>query len=84
MKKYGLIFNHKFLFCYDIFFIFFLQKGFRIFYFLIYRRMEIKKSTKIPPKYYCELCDYFTCYLKDYNKHLLTKKHMEKMEILRK
>ena len=40
--------------------------------------MEIKKSTKIPPKYYCELCDYFTCYLKDYNKHLLTKKHMEK------
>ena len=39
--------------------------------------MEIKKSSKIPPKFCCELCHYFTCYSKDYNKHLLTKKHME-------
>lgn len=38
---------------------------------------EIKKSSKIPPKFCCELCDYFTSYSKDYKKHLLTKKHME-------
>jgi hypothetical protein len=39
--------------------------------------MEMKKSSKIPPKFHCELCEYFTCYSKDYKKHLLTKKHME-------
>jgi hypothetical protein len=39
--------------------------------------MEIGKSSKIPPKFCCELCNYFTCYSKDYKKHELTKKHME-------
>ena len=39
--------------------------------------MEINKSSKIPPKFCCELCHYFTCYSKDYKKHELTKKHME-------
>ena len=39
--------------------------------------MEIKKSSKIPQKFCCELCHYFTCYSKDYKKHLTTKKHME-------
>ena len=39
--------------------------------------MEIKKSQKIPQNFCCELCDYFTCYSKDYKKHLTTKKHME-------
>lgn len=39
--------------------------------------MEIKKSSKIPPKYSCELCNYYTSYSKDYKKHLLTKKHKE-------
>ena len=39
--------------------------------------MEIKKSSKIPHIFCCELCDYFTSYSKDYKKHLNTKKHME-------
>ena len=39
--------------------------------------MEIKKSSKIPSKYCCELCNYITSYSKDYKKHLLTKKHKE-------
>lgn len=38
-----------------------------------------KKSLKIPKKYFCENCDYLTNSKKDYNKHLLTRKH--KMEI---
>ena len=32
-------------------------------------------SPKIPQKYECKKCDYSTCSLKDYNKHLLTAKH---------
>ena len=39
--------------------------------------MEIKKSSKYPSKYCCDLCDYNTSYSKDYKKHLLTKKHRE-------
>jgi len=39
--------------------------------------MERKKSSKIPPKFCCELCHYNTSYSKDYKKHLLTKKHKE-------
>ena len=38
--------------------------------------MEMILSSKIPPKYSCELCHYYTTYSKDYNKHLLTKKHI--------
>jgi hypothetical protein len=37
--------------------------------------MTTKKSPKIPQKYYCNLCNYNTCNIKDYNKHLLTQKH---------
>lgn len=37
-----------------------------------------KKPLKIPKKYFCENCDYLTNSKKDYNKHLLTRKH--KME----
>jgi hypothetical protein len=33
-------------------------------------------SSKIPLKYSCELCHYYTNYSKDYKKHLLTKKHI--------
>ena len=40
--------------------------------------MEINLSSKIPQKYSCEFCNYFTCYSKDYKKHLLTKKHKER------
>uniref|UniRef100_A0A6C0AS55 C2H2-type domain-containing protein n=1 Tax=viral metagenome TaxID=1070528 RepID=A0A6C0AS55_9ZZZZ len=34
-----------------------------------------KKSPKIPLKFYCEMCDYYTSNKKDYSKHLLTLKH---------
>ena len=37
--------------------------------------MLTKQSQKIPKKYVCENCDYNTCNIKDYNKHLLTRKH---------
>jgi len=30
---------------------------------------------KIPNTYICELCDYVTCNKKDYNKHIMTRKH---------
>jgi len=40
--------------------------------------MELNLSSKIPQKYSCEYCNYFTCYSKDYKKHLLTKKHKER------
>lgn len=32
-------------------------------------------SPKIPYKFACEKCDYYTCNLKDFNKHKQTKKH---------
>ena len=31
------------------------------------------------PKYYCEYCQYITCNKKDYNKHLLTRKHQNNL-----
>ena len=34
-----------------------------------------KKSPKIPKKYECSVCMYFTCNLKDYKKHINTIKH---------
>jgi len=37
--------------------------------------MMTNLSPKIPPKFYCENCDYKTCNKKDYNKHLMTLKH---------
>ena len=37
--------------------------------------METNLSYKIPSNYSCTLCCYTTSYIKDYNKHLLTKKH---------
>jgi hypothetical protein len=38
--------------------------------------MTTKKSPKNPKKYYCEICDYNTSNIKDYKKHLNTKKHI--------
>lgn len=35
----------------------------------------MEKSPKIPSEYFCNFCNYITCSLKDYNKHLLTAKH---------
>lgn len=37
--------------------------------------MMTKKSPKIPKKFYCEKCDYTTSNKKDFDKHLLTRKH---------
>jgi hypothetical protein len=48
--------------------------------------MEINLSQKIPKKYNCDICHYYTCNKKDFDKHLDTRKHMfsnngNKMEI---
>lgn len=40
--------------------------------------MEAKKSQKSPKKYECICCHYITCNKKDYNKHILTAKHLRK------
>ena len=37
--------------------------------------MDNKKSGKIRKNFYCKCCDYYTSDKKDYNKHLLTRKH---------
>jgi|TARA_Y100000992_G_scaffold244063_1_gene175152 hypothetical protein len=39
---------------------------------------NIKNPNEIPKKYICRLCDYSSCNKKDYNKHLLTQKHIKK------
>ena len=39
--------------------------------------MEAKKSQKIPKEFECKCCNYVTSNKKDYNKHLLTRKHVE-------
>ncbi len=41
--------------------------------------MEIKKSSKIPQKYECNKCNYVTGSKKDYEKHLLTRKHVKEI-----
>ena len=38
--------------------------------------MDDKKILKNPTEYFCEICNYNTLYKKDYNKHLLTAKHI--------
>jgi hypothetical protein len=37
--------------------------------------MATENSPKFPTNFYCEKCDYATCHLNDFNKHLLTLKH---------
>ena len=37
--------------------------------------MSIQFVPKIPNTYICELCDYVTSNKKDYNKHIMTRKH---------
>jgi hypothetical protein len=39
--------------------------------------MEVFLSPKIPKKFGCESCYYYTCNKKDYDKHLLTSKHQK-------
>jgi hypothetical protein len=38
--------------------------------------MANEKSLKVPPGFLCECCDYTCCHKRDYNKHLLTNKHI--------
>jgi len=38
--------------------------------------MLTDRSLKIPKQYKCEKCNYITCNKKDFNKHLLTEKHI--------
>ena len=38
--------------------------------------MLTDQSLKIPKQYKCEKCYYITCNKKDFNKHLLTEKHI--------
>ena len=40
--------------------------------------MEVLKIPKIPKKYICKICYYDTISKKDYNKHLLTPKHIKR------
>ena len=40
--------------------------------------MSTKLSPKIPTKYACDFCHYYTCNLKDYHKHLATQKHLNR------
>ena len=39
--------------------------------------METKITQKIPKKFYCDICDYYTCNKKDFNKHNSTLKHVK-------
>ena len=41
----------------------------------------MEKSQKIPQEYNCILCNYNTCSFKDYNKHLLTNKHINRTKL---
>jgi hypothetical protein len=41
----------------------------------------MKKSQEIPNNFHCELCDYTTFNVKDYNKHLLTAKHINRTNL---
>ena len=41
----------------------------------------MKKSLEIPTKFCCNFCDYITCNNKDYNKHLITRKHQNRTKL---
>lgn len=41
---------------------------------------KVQKVLKSSKKYYCEHCDYTTCYKSHYEKHILTKKHLQNMD----
>jgi hypothetical protein len=42
--------------------------------------MDSKNSPKLAKKYCCETCDYYTCKITDYNKHISTAKHQSAMD----
>ena len=41
--------------------------------------MDIQKSPKVSKKNVCEYCNYTTCKITDYTKHLSTDKHQKKV-----
>ena len=41
---------------------------------------DSKSSPKVAIKYYCKYCDYSTCKLSNWKKHIKTKKHMDNMD----
>ena len=41
----------------------------------------MNSSPKIPKSYICKFCDYITYSFKDYNKHLLTNKHLNRTKL---
>jgi NDP-sugar pyrophosphorylase family protein len=43
--------------------------------------MNPNKSQIFPSKFICELCPYKTCNKKDYNKHLITSKHINRINL---
>jgi len=45
------------------------------------KQIETKKSQIPPNKYTCELCDYTTCNKCDFNKHTLTRKHVNETRL---
>ena len=42
--------------------------------------MSYKNPSKIPPKFCCKCCDYNTCSKKDYDKHVTTVKHQNRIK----
>jgi hypothetical protein len=40
------------------------------------------KKTKMPKNYVCNLCDYNTCKLYNYNEHLTTSKHKKRLDMI--
>ena len=62
--------------CYDKFFIILLKIFRGIYLYTNMYKMDDKKILKNPKEYSCNICNYNTLYKKDYNKHLLTAKHI--------
>jgi hypothetical protein len=59
-------------------FLYFDPKVFRDFFLFPYNnKMETIKNPKNPKKFECTYCNYITSSKKDYEKHLLTRKHMK-------
>ncbi len=48
---------------------------------IIIEHFRMENPKKIPKEYMCKNCDYITCNFKDYNKHLLTNKHINRTNL---
>jgi hypothetical protein len=61
-----------------IFYYFFLKRFRNFFLLLIYQLMSTNLVPKSSTKYFCENCDYYTFRKSQYDRHLLTDKHINK------